>query len=49
MNKQWVVIVGTLFGVKSIHGPFYDWDHVCQWCALHTAGQPYEIVPLLSP
>lgn len=44
--KAFIVIVGTLFGPKTIHGPFKDGDDVNQWVALHCKAQQYEVVPL---
>jgi len=43
-----VVIVGTTFGNKTIHGPFEDDEHMNQWVAIHVGNQPYEIVPLAT-
>ena len=43
-----VVIVGTLFGPKTIHGPFKDADDVNQWVSTNCGNQPYEVVPLQS-
>jgi len=45
-HKLKVVVVGTLFGNKTIHGPFDDDEHINQWVALCACNQPYEIVPL---
>ena len=44
--KAFIVIVGSLFGNKTVHGPFKDDDDVNQWVALHCKGQHYEVVPL---
>lgn len=41
-----VVIVGTMFGNKTIHGPFYDFDRAFDWVESDAKGQNYEIVPL---
>lgn len=39
-----VVIVGTTFGNKTVHGPFDDDEHMNQWIAIHVGNQPYETV-----
>ncbi len=37
------VMVGTIFGVKTFHGPFEDIDHLNQWLALRGGNQRYEV------
>lgn len=44
--KAFVVMVGQVFGPKTMHGPFKDSDDVNQWVSLHCKGQHYEVVAL---
>lgn len=46
MTNAWVVVVGTMFGSKTVHGPFYDQEHINQFVAWVVGQQSYEIVPL---
>lgn len=48
MENVKVVIVGTMFGNKTIHGPFEDDDDIKEWVAVWAGDQPYEIELLLS-
>lgn len=43
---MFIVIVGTLFGNKTVHGPFQNWDHANQWASVFVSNQHYEIVKL---
>lgn len=47
---QAIVIVGTMFGAKSVHGPF-DNEAIAQSWAQNNAADPqhYEVVPLRNP
>ena len=41
-----VVIVGSMFGLKTIHGPFENQEHACHWISIFIKSQHYEIVEL---
>lgn len=43
---MYIVIVGTLFGNKTLHGPFDDTEHANQWASVNVGNQHFEIVPL---
>jgi hypothetical protein len=43
---MFVIVVGTMFGPKTIHGPFEDAEHANQWASINVGKQPYEIIPL---
>lgn len=43
---MFVVIIGTMFGNKTIHGPFEDLFSANKWVIHYVDGQPYEIVRL---
>lgn len=45
-KKYFIVVVGTTFSNKTVHGVFEDMDEVNQWTALNVGNQPYEIVPI---
>lgn len=47
-KKKVIIIVGTIMGNKTFHGPFDDEEHADQWASLHIKNQSYEIVPLES-
>ena len=47
MSNLKVVIVGTMFGNKTIHGPFKDDDDIKEWVLTWVGDQPYDIEPLL--
>ena len=49
VSQKFVVIVGEMFGKKTIFGPFADMDHVNQWVSVNVGNQKYEFVPLLLP
>lgn len=46
--KQYVVIVGNMFGSKTIHGPFYTIEEAEAWIQAHRLlnGQHYEMEEL---
>lgn len=46
LPKNYIVIVGTLFGNKTCHGPFEDFERAKEWIAFCVIKQPYEIVRL---
>ena len=46
---RYVVIVGTTFGAKSIHGPFDTVGEAAIWCSCYASGQPIDIEPLRKP
>ena len=48
MEKMKVVIVGTMFGNKTIHGPFNNDEDLGEWVTTWVGDQPYEIIPLLT-
>ena len=50
LKKQtFVIVLGTTFSEKTIHGPFEDRDHADQWIASgFNLGLPYEIVPMVA-
>jgi hypothetical protein len=48
-DKQYIVIVGTMFGSKTIHGPFGTYEAAENWAFLECDLQRYEIVPMESP
>lgn len=47
-TKKWVVVVGTMFGNKTIHGPFTSQADMSDWIESYGVGQPCEIVELLG-
>ncbi len=49
MDKPVVVIVGEMFGNKTIHGPFEGMDYLNQWVSQFVGNQRYEIVPIQDP
>lgn len=52
MRDRYVVVVGNMFGGKTIHGPFEDsvsfWakEKAEQWAEEHAQGQHFEVVKL---
>ncbi len=43
---RYIVIVGTLFGNKTIHGLFDNTHEASAWANDNAGGQNYEVVPL---
>lgn len=42
-QKFYVVICGTIFGPKTIHGIFEDKEHASQWISVYAGHQQCEV------
>ena len=45
-TKQYIVIVGTLLGNKTFHGPFDSYEEARIWADMTVENQHYEIAEL---
>jgi hypothetical protein len=45
-RQMHILIVGTICGPKTFHGPFEDVEHANQWAASNVGQQYWEIAPL---
>lgn len=46
---MFVIVIGTMFGAKTIHGPFVNYEDASIWVYSLPYRRPFEIVPLKSP